>query len=247
MATQPTAPPVIAELPPAPNSSTDTPSEFDVKANNTVAAQVIMVPQINTSNDWVEQTAQEVYDNAVEAENSAVNSAQSATESESYKDIAQQAANLLGNWSALTGTASLGDVVLHINGRWQATTAIADIPASEPSLSNSDWVLINYNGKSFPIADGVTLSAIAINEISATQSNPLPLAASVPVNTMLKITVPETYKGITTTHLASGSDTTTDSNGTLPNGGDPVAGFIFNWPSGGTLFVTSNGIDNWRY
>lgn len=246
MAITPTPPPSVVELPPAPNS-TDAPSEFDSKANNFVAGQVTMVPQINAANDWAEQTAQEVYDNALEAENSAVNSAQSATESENYKDIAQQAASLLGNWSALTGTASLGDVVLHIDGRWQATTAIADITASEPSLSNSDWVLINYNGKSLPIADGVTLSAVAINEISATQSNPLPLAASVPVNTMLKITVPETYKGITTTHLASGSDTTTDSNGTLPSVDDPVAGFIFNWPRGGTLFITSNGIDNWRY
>lgn len=241
MATQPTAPPAIAELPPAPNSSTDTPSEFDAKANNTVAAQVIMVPQINTSNDWVEQTAQEVYDNAIEAENSAANSAQSASESEAYKDIAQQAANLIGNWSALTGSASLGDVVLHIDGRWQATTAIADIVASEPSLINSDWVLINYNGKSLPIADGVTLSAVAINEISATQSNPLPLAASVPPNTILRVKVDTTAGQIVTTNLTSGSDTSSYKDEADSDG------FIVTWKDGGVAQFTSNGINNWRY
>lgn len=240
MATQPTAPPVIAELPPAPNSSTDTPSEFDAKANNTVAAQVVMVPQINTSNDWVESTAQEVYSNAIEAETSAINAAGSAAESAESAIIAQNASKLLGEWSTLTGAVNIGETVINNDAKWQAITDIADVTASEPTLSNSDWLLINASGKVVPIADSLTLNHNVINQISATQSNPLPLAASVPANTRLVITVPETFSGIKTTHLASGSDTTTDSKG-VDNG------FIINWSNGGTLFVTSDGVDNWSY
>lgn len=118
-----------------------------------------------------------------------------------------------------------------------------DISQTQNNLDQS----ILLSNTTLLIADGSALSADQVNEIQATQSNPLPLAASVPANTMLKITVPETYKDITTTHLASGSDTTTDSSGTLPSVDDPVAGFIFNWPNGGTLFITSNGVDNWRF
>lgn len=245
MATQPDTPPAVSNWPDSPSRARplDFPEEADSFLGHFPTGQT---DQQNVV-DWTNQTAQQVYDNALESAASASDSESSAQNSADSATISQNAGNILGEWSGLTGSVSLGEIVLHVDGRWQATTAIADITASEPSLSNADWVLINYNGKSLPIADGVTLSAIAINEISATQSNQLPLAASVPVNTMLKITVSETYKGIKTTHLASGSDTTTDSNGTLPNVDDPVAGFIFNWPSGGTLFVTSNGVDNWRY
>ena len=240
MATQPTAPPAIVELPPAPNSSTDTPSEFDAKANNTVAAQVVMVPQINTANDWAKQTAGEVYSNALEAADSAASASNSA-------DVATSAANIVGKWSDLSGVYAPPVAVEHNGLVWILLVIIADISTSEPSTSNSDWLLSGSTSKTYILGAGETLLASVINEAQATQANPLPLAASVPANTTIRITVPETYKGITTTHLVSGSDTTTDSNGTLPSVDDPIAGFIFNWPSGGTLFVTSNGVDNWRY
>lgn len=137
-----------------------------------------------------------------------------------------------------------GEGNLLSNGLY-ANTALLETAAAVNTVNGKagDVYLNTVNTR----ADGELLLTNDVNEIQATQSNPLPLAASVPANTVIKITVPETYKGITTTHLASGSDTTTDSNGTLPSVEDPVAGFVFNWPSGGTLFVTSNGVDNWRY
>jgi len=238
MAIQPTSPPSVSELPPAPNSATDTPSEFDSKANNTVSAQVAMIPQINSANDWVETTAQQVYNNAIEAEASATNSEESAQNSADSASISQNAGNILGEWSGLTGSVSIGKIALHLNGRWQATKAIADVTASEPSLSNPDWTLISYINKSLLLADSEVMTAVAINEINATQSNPLPLASSVPANNILQIIVPKQYTGIETTHICSGSDTIT-SDGTDTS-------IILKWLSGGVATFASNGVDNWR-
>ena len=240
MPVTPSPPPSITELPPAPNSVTDSFTEFDIKANNTVAAQVTMVPQINTANTWTESTAQEVYDNALEAEESAVNSQSSADDAEESAIIAQNAARLLGNWDSLTGAVDIGETVVHEDAKWQARVSISDVTLSEPTLSNREWLLINASGKTTPIADGETLNANVINSISLGQSNPLPLAASVPNNTRLRISVSEEYSGIRTTHLVSGTDTTTDSKGTSD-------GFIFNWPVGGTIHITSDGLNNWRF
>lgn len=137
------------------------------------------------------------------------------------------------------------------SGNYLNPLSLSDTGASEITTDNSnvqdDLDNLFSERQSVVLSGGSTMEAYRLNEIQTTQSNPLPLASSVPANTVLRITVPKTYKNITTTHLASGSDTTTDSNGTLPSVEDPVAGFIFNWPSGGTVFVTSNGIDNWRY
>lgn len=240
MATPPSSPPNISELPPAPNSGTDTPAEFDTKANNTVAAQVSMIPQINSANDWVESTAQEVYGNALEAAQSATNASDSAANAEQSAQEAQNASDLLGDWSSLTGSVSIGQTVIHEAGRWQAKVNIADVTLSEPSLANTDWFLINYQSKSITVLDGETLTVNATNEIKTTQSNLIPLAASVPSGWILTITVAPEFRGLTSTHLVSGSDTTTDDRGNISDG------FICEWPNGGVLNLVSNGLDNWR-
>jgi hypothetical protein len=136
MATSPSDPPDIIELPPAPNSATDTPTEFDIKANNTVAAQVNMVPQINTANDWVKTTAQQVYDNALEVEDNVVLAQTAAS-------IASSASNFQGLWSELTGSFGIRNSVLHNGTYWYSLVSIADITLSEPSSSNPDWALIS--------------------------------------------------------------------------------------------------------
>lgn len=240
MATAPTSPPNISTFPPAPNSATDTPSQFDTKANNFVSAQVSYVPEANSLSSWIESTATQVYGNALEAFNSASDAAASEANAADFADLAKNSSNFLGSWSSLTGLVDKGSVVEYENGRWQAVVDIADVTLSEPSLSNSDWLLIDFEKKSIPIADGVTLSSFAVNEIQGAQSNPIPLASSVPANTRLTISVPETFGGIKTTHLVSGSDTTTDATGVSD-------GFIFNWPNGGTITIVSDGVSNWRY
>lgn len=142
MATEPTSPPGITTFPPAPNSATDTPAVFDTKANNFVSAQVSYVPEANNLSSWIESTATEVFNNANEAFDSASDAATSEANAAQFAEIAQNAANFLGAWSGLTGSASLGDIVTHENTRWQAAVAIPDITASEPSATNSDWLVI---------------------------------------------------------------------------------------------------------
>ena len=231
MATQPTSPPSVSELPPAPNSATDTPSEFDSKANNTVSAQVNMIPQINSANDWVETTAQEVYDNAVEAAVSSLSAEQSAF-------TASSAANIKGKWANLSGAYSPPSSVEHNGLVWILLVSLSDITLSEPSTSNSDWLLNGSISKSYILSDSDLLLPSVINEINATQSNPLPLASSVPANNILQIIVPKQYAGIETTHVCSGSDTVT-SDGTDTS-------IILKWLSGGVATFASNGVDNWR-
>lgn len=240
MATLPSDPPDIIELPPAPNSATDTPSQFDIKANSTVAAQVDMIPQINTANDWVKTTAEQVYNNAVEAANSASSASESASNAIIAAQLASEVGSFIGEWSSLSGFISLGSVVSHNDSRWQAKQDINNVELTEPSLSNSDWVPVAISKRGVYPADSDVLSSVYSNIITSSQSNPLPLANSVPAGTILKIIVPKSSRGITTTHLVSGLDSTTDDSGNSD-------GFIFYWPLGGSLEVVSNGLNNWEY
>lgn len=224
-----------------PNRKAQSPVDFTNAAVTWTDYQAVtLVPGINNTVSQIDFAIDRIAQDVISAAASADASANSASESAESAIIAQNASKLLGEWSVLAGGVNIGETVINNGGKWQATTNIADVTASEPAISNNDWLLINASDKVVPIADTETLNANVINQISATQSNPLPLANSVPANTRLLITVPETYKGIATTHLVSGSDTTTDSKG-VNNG------FIINWPSGGTLFVTSNGLNNWSY
>ena len=157
MATPPSSPPSITELPPAPNSATDSPAEFDTKANNTVAAQVVMIPQINTANAWAETTAQEVYDNALEANDRAVDSENSAIASSLSAALSAGSANYEGEWSTLTGSLSKPSSVNHNGSYWVLNVDLADVTASEPSTTNTDWSLLSsYRWKVISTSGGIT-------------------------------------------------------------------------------------------
>tara|TARA_R100000541_G_scaffold32545_1_gene41294 strand:- start:1349 stop:2071 length:723 start_codon:yes stop_codon:yes gene_type:complete len=240
MPTLPDAPPVLPLLPDAPNSATDTPAQFDVKANNLVDAQVSQVPQNNALATWENTTATQVYNNAVEASTSATNAASSEDAAALSATFAAQSANFLGEWSTATGAATKGAIVINNDFRWQLKVDLADITLSEPSTGNADWLLIGANNRVIVLAAAETLTALAVNEIQATQSNPLPPANSVSAGTILTVTVTDSNQGIVTTHLVSGSDTTTDSSGNSD-------GFVINWSDGGSVNFISNGLNNWRY
>ena len=138
---QPTTPPTITDLPPAPNSATDTPSEFDSKANTFVAGQVGLPPEQNASNAWTKETADITYNNSIESQSSAAASAASAAESEQSARDSEASANYVGLWSDLTGSLSIGVSTGHEGGIWRLNVNLADVTASEPSLTNADWQL----------------------------------------------------------------------------------------------------------
>ena len=142
MATAPVMPPLVNTLPPAPNSATDTPAEFDNNANATVAAQVLMIPEINTASAWMNSTASEMYNNAVEAGLSASNATESEADAVSAANTAQSVANFKGKWSDLTGPLSVPSSVYHNSKTWSLLSNVADVTASEPGVS-SDWYAVD--------------------------------------------------------------------------------------------------------
>lgn len=89
------------------------------------------------------------------------------------------------------------------------------------------------------VPDGGTLSTTTVNELQVTAAVTIPLANSVPANTMLELLVTDTHKGTTTTINRSGTDQLQDSSG-LDNS------LAISWVSGGTATLISNGTDTWR-
>jgi hypothetical protein len=138
MPISPSPQPTIPAFPQAPNSSTQSPDEFDVTANTYVEAQVDYVPEQNALGVWQNSTAQEVYDNAVEA-------SASATSASNSEVAAASSANFIGLWADLTGSVSIGEGVGHNSAQWRAVAAIADVTLSEPSPTNSDWMFVSGN------------------------------------------------------------------------------------------------------
>lgn len=51
-------------------------------------------------------------------------------------------ANYSGDWSSDTGSASAGDVYSHNGALWILLSSTGDITGTEPSASNTDWLLI---------------------------------------------------------------------------------------------------------
>lgn len=159
MPVQPTNPPTISDLPDAPNSVTDSPSEFDAKANSFVTAQVGQVASYNTANQWAKTTVQQTYDNAIEAAASAVSSEESAEEAAIYAANSAGSANYVGVWSNLNGALSKPASVLHNNTYWRLNNNLTNVASSEPSPTNSNWSAIT----AYKWSVGESSSVLAIN------------------------------------------------------------------------------------
>lgn len=127
--------PPITDLPEAPSPS-DSPSEFETKAYAFVAALEVLVDETNAAVGCVDTMADA-------ANTSADSAASSATSAENSATAAAGSANYLGTWSSLSGSVDKGASVLHQSAIWLLLVDLADITASEPSGSNSDWYLLN--------------------------------------------------------------------------------------------------------
>lgn len=102
------APPIVSELPAAPNRN-DAPADFSTKADAFVAALPPMVSQENTLATWMYTTSQEISGYATGASTSATNAASSATAAQAAQAAAtaQAAAALASaNNAAASATAA---------------------------------------------------------------------------------------------------------------------------------------------
>ena len=117
-----------------PDKDTMTPEEFDVAAQDWVDYQTDIAPEVNTWSGQANTLATTVNSDAASASSS-------KDDAESAANIALGVANLLGNWSAQTGTTAVPASVYHNDDIWILLTDLADITASEPSFTNSDYTI----------------------------------------------------------------------------------------------------------
>lgn len=122
--------PVITPLPPAPSRS-DAPSDWTAKADARVAAETLMVPEMNTSVAFVNQRAIDADASASAAAASAGEASQSATAAQTY---AANLESLDGLWlGAATSDPATGK-------------AGAPLVAGNAYVNSSTGYLRAYNG-----------------------------------------------------------------------------------------------------
>jgi len=143
----------ISNLPPIP-SRNDDPQNFRSEANVFVAALQAFIDETNVFADGVNEAK-------VSTDLSKASSASSETTASTKAQDSSSAANFKGEWSGKTGAANIPYAVSHNSEIWVLKSSIADVTASEPSDSNTEWA--NFNSysvlrKPFPIAplDGAT-------------------------------------------------------------------------------------------
>jgi hypothetical protein len=160
MATQPTTPPSVTAWPDAPSRAE--PSTFSDKADAFLGHFPIGQADQNTLVTWLNSTAGQAYQNALEAAASATaadlsadDAAQSVIDANQVLSSAYAQANYKGAWSSLTGALNIPASVSHDNGVWLLTTNLANVAASEPAIGNANWLLIYSRATDLQVETGV--------------------------------------------------------------------------------------------
>ena len=136
----------IDPLPDAPNR-TQSPAVFSANTDAFLTALPPNVAQINAAGAYfdtvaaaADASAAESAASAVESGASAVASAASAIDAEAFATNSASSANFKGEWSTLTGAAAKPFSVSYGGVIWVLLNDLADITASEPSVS-ADWLV----------------------------------------------------------------------------------------------------------
>lgn len=96
-------------------------------------------PELNDIIDEINSATSEVTSAEAGAEAAQLAAEDAEANAEVSQNLAQAAANYVGAWSSQTGSASTGISVSHAGVFWALNTDLADITASEPSATNTDW------------------------------------------------------------------------------------------------------------
>jgi hypothetical protein len=153
MATQPTNPPSVTPWPDAPSRAE--PATFSAKSDAFLGHFPIGQADQNNLVTWLNSTAGQSYQNALEAAASATASAASADLAQDALDNAISATNYKGAWSSLTGALNIPASVSHDGGVWLLTTNLANVAASEPAIGNANWLLIYSRATDLQVETGV--------------------------------------------------------------------------------------------
>lgn len=201
---------------------TQSQTDFANNGDDWLTYQSPLAADYNALAVYLDALAVDVDADALLASNSAVSAAASA--------------NFAGEWADLTGALNIPSTVRHQNIYWQLLTDLADVTASEPDVTSSDWAASDPR-LVIPNVSGATLSVSQPNELQDGSTFIVPLANSVPVNWYIDVSLTSTFSLFTPLIIVSGSDLFEDVSGT-----DTSIGFV--QPI--TIRLTSNGVDRWR-
>jgi hypothetical protein len=154
--------PTIDALPTAP-ARTDPPATFVTRADAFVAALPVLVTQTNAATDEVDVVSAQVTADALTASNAAA--------------AAAGAANMLGAWSALSGSLDMPASVSNGGSVWILQVNLANVAASEPASGNTDWfqlpVIPSQSGETgkFLTTDGSVISWGALGGFNSKSTN----------------------------------------------------------------------------
>lgn len=121
-----TAPPTITALPAAPDPNDR--ATFNARAYPWAAAQAVLATEVGAA-------AENMYDNALIAETSAIDAEYAAT-------AAAGAANFKGAWSGLAGALNVPASVSHGGAVYMLGANVADVTAHTPGVSAS-WLVLS--------------------------------------------------------------------------------------------------------
>jgi len=152
----------ITALPTAPSRASD-PATFSDDADTWVAALATFTTEANALQTDVNAKQVLAAASAVATDASADDAAVSAA-------AAATSANFKGLWSSLTGVLNKPATVLHDGAYYALLNNLADVTASTPSPSNSDWAFSSGTRWRTPYTASATLSANSQNTVSATSA-----------------------------------------------------------------------------
>jgi len=113
----------------APNRLTQQQAEFSANSDDSLGYQATLADNMNVSIGEMNTLGAEV--------------TQLSSDAETASLVSQSNANFVGNWSDQTGAANVPYSVAHNSNNWQLLIDVADVTASEPSTSNSEWKIVN--------------------------------------------------------------------------------------------------------
>ncbi len=114
-----------------PDKGTQTQAVFTANTISWLTFQIPFIGEVNTTVAAINtDTAQVTLDKAA--------AAASAAAAKASEDNAANTANQKGNWSGLTGAATMPFAVYHKGTAWVLLNALADITTSEPGVTG-DW------------------------------------------------------------------------------------------------------------
>ena len=112
----------------------------------------------NASNTYAAEQVGLAEDQVTAAATQAAIATSEADRAETAANSSAASSNFVGEWSGLTGALAFPSSLYHDGNYWINTQAIADVTASEPSLTNSDYLPVSNSDIRFNITTPFTIT-----------------------------------------------------------------------------------------